>query len=166
MTNLLASALTVITLAAQPMVFLQGKPWYLDLDLAGVALAEEESNSAGTARKLVFENEDKRIHLTVVMKPSAAGATAASIRDERWKTLQGSGPAEVDPKLWTDSTRAYFQYFSAMPVKDGPLHQKHVHTFLIHDGTRIEVHVSVTRFKEKDQAWLDGFQRSIRVVVK
>lgn len=160
----LASALAIaVSVASGPIVSLPGKAWHLSLDLSGFSMVEDENRPDGSARKLRFKHEDGRTNLTVVMKPAAAEVSASSVRDERWQRLQEIEPPESDGTLWVEQDRAYFQYFSEFPFQGVPLHQKHIHTFIIHEGTRIEVHVSVTRFAEKDQPWLDTFQRSIKV---
>lgn len=152
-----------VAMATSPGLSLRGKAWQLTLDLSTFSLATDESNTDGSARKALFSNKDDRINLTVVMKPVNSYATVVAIRDERLRRLQEIAPPEEAVRSWTDEHRAYFEYFTETPVQGGPLHQKHIHTFIVHDGIRIEVHVSVTRFEERDQGWLDSFQRSIGI---
>lgn len=142
---------------------LSGKQWKLALDLAGFSLVDEETRPDGSARKRVFDHTDPRINLTVVMKPTHPGALPSVIRDERWRQLQAAGPSERDGKLWEHEGKAYFQYFREDAFQGLPLHQGNVHTFLVYDGTRIEVHVSIVSFKDADLSWLESFQQSIRI---
>jgi hypothetical protein len=151
-------------IAAPPIVVaLPGKDWRVKLDLAGFSLRDDERNDSGSARKMNFQHEDARLNLTVVMKRAQAGATASAIRDERWAQLQDSGPAKQSGKVSDSKDVSFIQYFLESPARDGPTHQIHIHTFFIHDGTRVEVHVSVVHFTEADRAWLDAFEKSIGV---
>jgi hypothetical protein len=155
-----------VALAADPHAPIQlpDADWRLLLNLEGFQLKDDETRSDRQARKMYFRHDSPRIQLTVVMKRAQPNVPATAYRDRRWEQLQSIPPTEEAGRLWTDESRAFFEYFTEIPVQGGPLHQKHIHSFLIHEDSRIEVHVSVTRYREEDQVWLDEFQHSIRVV--
>ena len=164
-------ALTIALLAASPglsagsdaALALPSKSWGITVDLNGFDLEDEETRSDGEARKRVFSHKNGRYNLTLLIKPAPRGTSATDYRNERWERIQAGGPPEEDSRLWETEDRAFFQYFTEALFKGEPLHQKHIHTFLVYNGYRIAVHVSALHFRKKDQAWLDEFQSSIRI---
>jgi len=138
--------------------------WAVHADLSGFKVADDERRPDGLARKVFYKHQDPRIHLTILIKPAEASATLVSIRDERLSALAAKPPDEVGVRTAQDSDSASMEYFVEVPVQDGPLHQRNVHTFWTHDGSRIEIHVSVTRYTDADGEWLATFLRSVRIV--
>lgn len=65
------------------LVGLPGAAWGLALALRDFRVNEDEGWTDEQSRKVVFEHEDRRINLTVVIKPAEPGVGLAAIRDDR-----------------------------------------------------------------------------------
>ena len=159
-----AGVLTPLAAGSDPVVSLPGKAWSVLVDWRGLTESKDGGWSDGPSQKWFFKHTNGRYFLSVVIRPAQPGVTAEMYRDDRWARLQSKAPAEQEERLWTEGERAFFEYFLEMPFEGRPLHQKNTHTFLLHDGSRIELHVSAIHFKKKDQAWLDEIQDSLQVI--
>lgn len=146
------------------MPSLPGQHWAVSVDLSGFRVADDQLRPDGQARKIFYKNEDPRINLTVVIKPVEPGTTAAQIRDDRMADNKDK-PLQMVNLRKSDLMGPSFEYFLEDPVRGGPLHQKHVHGFLVYGGYRVEIHVSITRYKPADQAWLDGLLIGVGLMV-
>lgn len=139
-----------------------GKSWRLALDLPGFEVPPIEWRSKTKAVRLLGENHAADVMITVFLERAGLGWSEIDHREEAWRRLQTSVPAErTDVRRSERRGMAILEH--TVPVfRDERVPRRHVNAHLVRDGIWIDVHLSKARFKEKDQKLFDAVLDSVR----
>lgn len=135
---------------------LSTRPWYLAVDTKSMKIERDT-----TPVRLMAGGGG--LALSVFLEDEGGERTSQECREAYVRKLSLSPVPQEEPASSEHGAFAVFSY-RVTKFNGRRIDQKHLHAYLAHDGTCIEVHVSKVRFRPSDEGLLEGQLSRVRVV--